>query len=117
MELIRDLARNLRIKPTGAEKRLWENIRNRKLGAKFNRQFPIRFEYENTMRFFIADFHCAELKLIVEIDGKIHDHQKEYDENRTHVLSVLGYKVVRYKNDEVMNNLKRVIEDLKNHLI
>ncbi|MAB65823.1 MAG: hypothetical protein CL662_03200, partial [Bacteroidetes bacterium] len=53
--------------------------------------------------FYIADFYCAEHKLIVEIDGKVHDYQKDYDRQRTIVLENLGLKVIRFKNEELVN--------------
>ena len=106
-------ARKLRKQSTRAEKIFWENVRNRKVeNIKFNRQFPIYFEYEGQKRFFIADFYCHENKLIIEIDGGIHEQQKDYDELRTAIINELGMKVIRFKNEKVMNNLDKVIEEL-----
>ena len=51
--------------------------------------------------YFIADFYCAEKKLIIELDGKIHDEQKEYDENRDRILKEMKLKVIRFKNHEL----------------
>lgn len=108
----------MRANATEAEKVFWEAVRNRKvLNKKFNRKFPIFFEYEETKRFFIADFRCHECKLIVEIDGGIHKTQKEYDFLRTTILTVLKFTIIRYKNEEVLGNLDSVIENLKNHLL
>ena len=107
-------ARNLRKHSTKAEKIFWNAVRNRKIeNLKFNRQFPIYFEYEGRKRFFIADFYCHERKLIIEIDGGIHETQKDYDELRTAIINELGMKVIRFGNENVFNNLDEVIDELK----
>jgi leucyl-tRNA synthetase len=72
---------------------------------KFNRQFVIQHaDILGKKSYFIADFHCFSKKIIVEIDGKIHDSQVEYDEIRTEILEEMGYKIIRFKNKEVLNN-------------
>jgi len=65
--------------------------------------------------FFIADFYCSELKLVIEIDWNSHFDENwiEYDKERTEILNWLWLKVVRYTNDEIMKNIDWVIEDLK----
>ena len=96
---------------TEAEKILWEALRNRKLiGAKFRRQHPISV--------FILDFYCHEYKLVVEIDGGVHEdvEVKEYDKGREEELRELKLKVIRFKNEEVMENLKEVLEQIKKYL-
>jgi very-short-patch-repair endonuclease len=108
------LARELRKNQTLAESFFWEHVRNRKLeGKKILRQHPVKFDYYDTKRFFVADFYCAEFKLIIEIDGKIHEKQKEYDEYRTYLLNNLGYKVIRFKNNEVLYKIDSVFCKLK----
>jgi very-short-patch-repair endonuclease len=105
--------RELRKKSTSSERLLWQAVRNRKvLGKKFYRQYPIMFKYMDKERFFIADFFCYESRLVIEIDGKKHDDQKDYDELRTHVINHLGIEVVRFKNDEIDNDLNRVLRRL-----
>jgi len=103
-------AKGMRHEPTEAENILWQELRNRKLGDKFRRQHPLDG--------FIPDFICLEKKLIIEIDGDIHIEQKEYDEGRTYELSEIGYKVIRFTNDEVINKkefvLNKIIDELKN---
>lgn len=85
---IKNLARDLRRNETKYEKIFWDVVRNRKLyGIKFLRQYPIKFKYYDETRFFIADFYCAEKSLVVEIDGKIHEKQKDYDELRTYIIN------------------------------
>ncbi len=110
-------ARDLRQKATKAENILWKAVRNRKINnCKFNRQFPIYFEYEDQKRFFIADFYCHEKRLIIEVDGGIHEQQKNCDLLRTEIINNLGIKVIRFRNENVMNNLNSVIAELKKNL-
>ena len=114
----RDLARKFRKNPTKAEDIFWQHVRDRKLfGKKINRQHSIRFKSDNKKRFFIADFYCPEVKLIIEIDGIVHKNQKEYDEYRTYLLNYLGYKVIRFNNYDILNNLDSVFNKLKAHLL
>ncbi|MDP8204226.1 MAG: endonuclease domain-containing protein [Candidatus Tenebribacter mawsonii] len=110
-------ARDLRQRATKTENIFWEVIRNRKIdNYKFNRQFPIYFEYEDQERFFIADFYCHKRRLIIEIDGGIHEQQQDYDKLRTEIINKLGFKVIRFKNEQVLNNLDMVIVELKRNL-
>lgn len=90
---------------TKAEVILWEQLRNKKLGVKFRRQHIIDF--------YIPDFVSLSIKLIIEVDGKIHLKQKKEDEERTRRLEVLGFKVICFKNEEVENDLIKVIEKIK----
>ena len=114
---ITEMARELRRQPTEAEKLLWEQIRKRKLsGYRFIRQKP--FFYENNRsqkKFFIADFYCAQRKLVVEVDGEIHKSRKHYDEKRDLILQELGLNVLRIKNDELKQMdlvLKKILKAL-----
>ncbi|MBL8102531.1 MAG: endonuclease domain-containing protein [Anaerolineales bacterium] len=100
---IRQFARELRQPQTPAEVTLWRQLRNRNLKYKFRRQHPIDF--------FIIDFYCAEAKLLIEIDGPSHleKEQKEYDQARTEYLETIGYKVIRFTNDDVRYNIHAVV--------
>jgi very-short-patch-repair endonuclease len=112
-KIIKQATRELRKKQTESEQVFWDIVRNRKfLGLKFLRQRPIIFECNNQKRFFIADFYCAEKRIILEIDGKIHADQKEYDELRTYIINILGKKVIRIKNEELKD-----IDKLKEKLV
>ena len=112
--LIKETARTLRNKSTEAEIAFWNSIRNRNIsGKKFLRQHPIRCDIDGQKSFFIADFYCASEKLIVEIDGGIHEYQREYDTLRTYIVEKLGMRVVRFKNEEVQHNIDDVIVKLK----
>lgn len=100
--------RELRKELTEAEKLLWAALRNRKLnGLKFRRQHPLDK--------FIVDFYCNEKKLAVELDGSVHDEKinKEYDEARTAMLAGLNVFVLRFKNEEVINNMQNVLERIR----
>lgn len=105
-------ARALRKNQTKAEQFLWTELRNRNfLGYKFRRQHPIGNSY-------IVDFYCAKKRLIIEIDGAIHDELcvKENDEDREEFLKNLGYKVIRIRNDEVFDQLEKVVEKIEKAL-
>ena len=65
---------------------------------------------------FVVDFYCAQKKLVVEIDGPIHLSQKEYDQERTEFLGLMGIRVVRFTNDEVFSDLEGCVERLKSTL-
>jgi very-short-patch-repair endonuclease len=99
-------ARENRKNPTPAENRLWFDVLQNKRFAdlKFTRQKPLDQ--------YIVDFYCAELMLAIEIDGDSHAEQVEYDLQRTAVLNQLGIEVIRYNNNDVLNNLEGVYQDL-----
>lgn len=104
---IKEVLRHLRKNQTPNENILWQVLRNRKLGGKkFVRQFPIIFEYQGRKRFFVADFYCHEAKLVIELDGIIHEKQVAYDENRTFIINQLGIKVLRIKNADLKISFK-----------
>jgi leucyl-tRNA synthetase len=108
---ITELARELRRNPTPSEKRLWKYLRKRQFhGFKFLRQKPfIHEEIGNKRYFYIADFYSAELNLVIEVDGKIHDFQKKYDYQRDFVLNGMGLKVIRIKNED-LDDMDRVLK-------
>ena len=100
------LARENRKNPTAAESKMWNEVLRMRHFAdyKFSRQKPVAD--------FIVDFYCSALHLAVEIDGDSHAEAVEYDAKRTNALGALGVTVVRYTNDEVLNNLSGVYDDL-----
>jgi very-short-patch-repair endonuclease len=91
----------LRREMTPAEKLLWQEIRANKLGVHFRRQQVIAG--------FIVDFYRHRVGLVIEVDGDIHDLQKEEDAKREKVLSALGLRIARFRNDEVGRNLSAVV--------
>jgi very-short-patch-repair endonuclease len=113
------ISRDLRKKQTKAEHLFWNKIKNKQfLGYKFLRQHPLFYEYYDKEKFFIADFYCRELKLIIEIDGGIHEQQKEYDKIRTEILdSQNDLKVMRFKNEEILDDINFVLKNLQNSII
>ena len=100
---IKKIARRLRSQQTPAEKTLWNYIRERKLmGRKFLRQHPIIYESKRNNHFFyIPDFYCMKEKLVIELDGPVHDYQKERDFRRDQILRSQNLKVLRIKNEEL----------------
>ena len=102
---ITNLARKLRKEQTPSEKILWNELRNRKLyGVKFFRQHPLVYEEDRgIVHFFIPDFYSAEQKLVIELDGKIHEYQKNYDQEKDFIIKKMGLTVIRFKNEEVRN--------------
>jgi very-short-patch-repair endonuclease len=114
-KIIKQFARDLRKRQTPAEVVFWEKVRGKQfMDLKFNRQFII--ERANILReksYFIADFYCFSKKIIIEIDGKIHDLQIEYDEIQEGILMEMGYKIIRFKNEDILQNWKKVAEDLE----
>ncbi len=104
-------AKELRQRQTTAEKILWSYLRNRKLnGNKFRRQHYIKT--------YIVDFYCAEKMLSVELDGGIHStkEQKEYDKSRTSTLIELGITELRFKNEEIEQDVFSVLNKIKTEL-
>lgn len=98
----------LRKELTPTERKLWAIIRNDQLGINFRRQHAIGI--------YIPDFICIEKKLIIELDGSQHLEQEQYDEERTKYLETQGYKVIRFWNNDVMNNIEGVILAIMNAL-
>jgi len=100
----------LRKNSTEAEEKLWSVLRGKQLGVKFARQDGIEH--------YVVDFCCRKQKLVIEVDGEIHDDKevKEYDLERTKELESYGYCVIRFKNEQIFKNIDEVINIIKNHL-
>lgn len=100
-----------RLNNTPAEKVLWEAIRLKKLDG-------FRFRNQHAIGSFIVDFHCHEAKLAIEVDGDYHQAptQAAMDEERTYLLEASGVKVIRFTNEEVMNDLDAVLESIRANL-
>ena len=102
---VKQRAKELRKTQTPAEKILWSRLRNRGLcGLKFRRQHPVGP--------FIADFYCAQHRLVVELDGEVHLGLAEQDASRTTQLTAYGYQVLRVWNEEVEANPDQVLEKI-----
>jgi very-short-patch-repair endonuclease len=98
-----EFARKQRANPTPAEKEFWQKVRKKSFhGFKFYRQYPIKYKLiSNQNRYFIADFYCHRNKLIIELDGGIHFYQQGYDLDRSNILKSIGYKIIRFNNEDV----------------
>lgn len=103
-------AKEMRANPTQAEKALRNRIRANSLGHKFLFQYIIGQ--------FIVDFLCPDCKLIIEVDGEYHSRPaQEYDDElRTEWLEGMGYKILRFTNERVLNDMDGVIREIKNYL-
>lgn len=104
---MKQLARNLRQNQTDAEQRLWSHLRNRQLeGYKFKRQYWI----EN----YIVDFVCIERQIVVELDGGQHANEPvaANDQKRSAFLEAHGFKVLRFWNNEIFDNIEGVRESI-----
>ena len=102
--LLHDKSLEMRKNSTKSEGAMWEMLRRDAAGYHFRRQQIIGG--------FIVDFVCLIKKLVIEVDGDIHDYQKEEDENRTKFLNERGFEVIRFKNNEVLGNSGYVIETI-----
>jgi very-short-patch-repair endonuclease len=104
-EGITSLARNLRRRQTPSEELMWELLRRKSFsGYKFLRQHPVFYRIDGEwVEFFIADFYCAKLKLIIEVDGPIHQYNLNYDSERDSKLNNKGIMVTRILNDELVD--------------
>src|SRR5689334_6104993 len=99
-------ARILRGRETSAEQLLWNELRGRRLaGLKFRRQHPIGP--------FVADFCCPELRLVVELDGEIHETQQERDAEREELLKAAGYHILGFSNREALEDLHGTLERIQ----
>jgi very-short-patch-repair endonuclease len=116
---IRALAREMRKNPTEAEDFFWEKVRDRKLfGLKWNRQFIIQCQIDpDYIKYYIADYHCHELMLIVELDGQIHLKQQDEDLLRSDRMKEWGFAVLRFTNDQVLNHWDEVEMKVKEFIL
>jgi very-short-patch-repair endonuclease len=99
-------ARDLRARETWAEDRLWDELRGRRLdGMKFRRQHPTGA--------FVVDFCCTECRLAIELDGGIHAEQQDRDAERDAILATAGYRVIRFPNQSIRQNLPKVLAAIR----
>jgi very-short-patch-repair endonuclease len=98
-------ARELRNNQTAAEGKLWQALR-------LHQVEEVRFRRQHAIGHYIVDFCCLKPKLIIEVDGGHHQEQKEYDDDRTAFLVSKGFRVLRFWNHEVMNDLNAVLREI-----
>ena len=108
--LLKEFARNNRMNQTDAEILLWQHLRDQALGTKIFRQFIIAD--------YIVDFVSLQHQLVIEVDGAYHAEleQQKYDASRTERLEHLGFRVLRFSNEEILNNIDFVINQIKNNI-
>ena len=104
-ELLKERARSMRTNPTKAEKVLWRALRGNRTGTYFRRQ--------HVLGNFIVDFVSLDRRLVIEVDGDIHDHQQDYDALRTQWLNQTSFHVLRFRNEEVLLHLNSVLERIE----
>ncbi|MCI0555127.1 MAG: endonuclease domain-containing protein [Anaerolineae bacterium] len=102
---MRERAKKLRREMTPAEKILWKELRANKLNG-------LHFRRQQVVHGYFPDFYCHQHELIVELDGGIHELQKEYDSEREAYLISLGFRIIRFKNEEITHNLKSVLQKI-----
>ncbi|MBL8090670.1 MAG: endonuclease domain-containing protein [Anaerolineales bacterium] len=104
-----EIARQFRKEPTKSENILWQALRGKKLdGHKFRRQQPIGN--------FIVDFYNSPYRLIIEVDGSVHNNQVELDQARQEILELIGLNVLRVKAKEVEKNLPFVLQQIRSKI-
>jgi very-short-patch-repair endonuclease len=107
---LKPLARQMRKEPTPAEYKLWQRLRNRQiLNLKFRRQFAIDR--------FIVDFCSPEVRMIIEVDGPIHQYTQEEDKIRQDFLESLGFVVLRFTNLAVLNQTQAVVTEIEQQVL
>ena len=108
---LKPFARELRKNMTDAEKRLWAKIRMRQMGGH-------QFYRQRAIGNYIVDFYCPKAKLVLEVDGGQHysDEQIEIDKKRSSYLNRLGFKVMRFTNLDVLNNIDVVLDEIYRYL-
>lgn len=108
--LLKEFAHENKRHMTEAESMLWEFLRAGRLGARFKRQHIILG--------FIVDFVCLESKLVIEVDGGYHSEfeQIQKDEHRTEKIEALGYRVIRFTNEEVMEDISKVLKIIRDNI-
>ncbi len=112
-KVIKKHAQDLRNNMTDSEKLLWKELRGRRLsGHKFLRQHPLIYK-GNLIRYnyFFADFYCDAKKIVIEVDGPIHNKTEERDQFKDSELQELGIKVLRIKNKE-LENMEKVLRKI-----
>ena len=98
-------AKDLRREMTPTEAILWKKLRTNKLNG-------LHFLRQQIVHGYFADFYCHEYELIVEVDGGIHELQRDYDTEREEYLNSLGLRVIRFTNDEITKNLNGVLQKI-----
>ena len=102
---LHERARELRRDMTPAERILWEKLRHNRLNG-------LHFRRQQIINGYIVDFYCHSKALILEVDGEIHDAQKDYDSERDNNLIARGFSVLRFTNEEVKDDLAAALQKI-----
>ena len=97
--------RRMRRNSTPAEDKLWQQLRRDQVGG-------LKFRRQHSLGRFVVDFYCAKAGLVIEVDGPIHDGLAERDSLRQEYIESLGFRVMRFTNDQIENSLKSVVESI-----
>ena len=105
---LKDIRRQLRQTATPAEKALWNKLRDGKFTS-------LKFKRQHSIGNYIVDFYCAHPRIIIEVDGEVHSEkeQREKDRHRDENFRDMGYMVLRFSNDMVLNNTMQVLIDIE----
>jgi very-short-patch-repair endonuclease len=104
-EAVQEAAKDLRVRMTEAERRLWSVLRRDQMGG-------LRFRRQHAIGPFILDFYCASIRLGIELDGPVHDAQRELDQARTEALETQRIRVIRFCNEQVIADLESVVKEI-----
>jgi len=107
-QTLKEKADEMRKHPTPAEAELWKYLNNNQMGVKFRRQHIIER--------YIVDFYCVEKGLVIEVDGEIHLNQIEEDKIREEVLKTLGCRILRFRNQEIFDEISSVLDRIREYL-
>ena len=113
--VIKEFARHLRKNQTSAEVKLWQYLRGEKLkDRKFLRQHPVlcRFGHHEFF-YFIPDFYCHQERLLIELDGSVHDFRVIEDSSRESIIKKAGFKIIRFKNED-LKEIEKVLSIIEN---
>lgn len=97
-------AKVLRDTSTPQEKKLWDFLRTKPKGYKFRRQHPFKY--------YVLDFYCHQAKLVIELDGRHHKSNVEYDKERTQIIEGYGLNVIRFDNTEIDEGFEKVAQEI-----
>ena len=109
-EKLKPIAHEMRHAPTEAEKTLWKHLRMHRLHG-------LNFRSQHCIGPFIVDFYCKQVMLIIEVDGRIHRYQPEEDKMRQEFLENLNYKVLRFPNEMILNNLVEAMKQIEEYVL
>ncbi len=109
-EKLKPIAREKRNEPTEAENLLWQQLRNYKVSG-------FKFRHQHTIGQFIVDFYCAKARLVIEVDGLIHQYQGEEDTIRQEYLESLDLRVLRFSNNTILNDIDDVMKQITTFLV